>query len=259
MKLTANHTNHTNIWTGTSPVMEMDSVRVVRMVRGSCTETGNGNITYMVNSSRTLAASYRYDAFGNLLSSSGSLAGANKYRFSSKEWVEIDPWTQSIPGIYYYGYRFYVPSLQRWPNRDPLGEKGFRQLIKFKRIPIDNGNLYEFVRNSAVNQIDSLGLFLDSLTGYYRSCAEMHVLGEDAFCDCLCASVTTGAEDHKACVDNCKNCSGILAGVAKKKASLYDMCLCLCQAKNKQKIKNGAKEEDCVDCQEHCKFLESND
>ncbi len=32
---------------------------------------GNGNITYLVNSSQTLAASYRYDAFGNILSISG--------------------------------------------------------------------------------------------------------------------------------------------------------------------------------------------
>src|ERR1051326_7321430 len=32
---------------------------------------GNGNITYLVDSSQALAASYRYDSFGNTLSSSG--------------------------------------------------------------------------------------------------------------------------------------------------------------------------------------------
>src|SRR5437867_4089092 len=46
---------------------------------------GNGNITYLVNSSQTVAASYRYDPFGNTMSSSGTLASANVYRFSSKE------------------------------------------------------------------------------------------------------------------------------------------------------------------------------
>ncbi len=46
---------------------------------------GNGNITYLVNSSQTLAASYRYDPYGNLISQSGGLASANVYRFSSKE------------------------------------------------------------------------------------------------------------------------------------------------------------------------------
>jgi hypothetical protein len=46
---------------------------------------GNGNITYLVNSSQALAASYRYDPFGNTISSSGTLASANVYRFSSKK------------------------------------------------------------------------------------------------------------------------------------------------------------------------------
>jgi len=48
-----------------------------------------------VNSSQTLAASYRYDPFGNTISSSGSLASANVYRFSSKE-IHVNS------GMYYY-------------------------------------------------------------------------------------------------------------------------------------------------------------
>src|SRR5207244_13321334 len=46
---------------------------------------GNGNITYLLNSSQSKVAEYRYDPFGNLISSSGTLATANVYRFSSKE------------------------------------------------------------------------------------------------------------------------------------------------------------------------------
>src|SRR2546427_9099517 len=46
---------------------------------------GNGNITYMINSSQSMVANYRYDPFGNVISSGGSLATANVYRFSSKE------------------------------------------------------------------------------------------------------------------------------------------------------------------------------
>jgi YD repeat-containing protein len=48
---------------------------------------GGGNVTYLVNSSQGLAASYRYDPYGNLLASSGPLTSANVYRFSSKELV----------------------------------------------------------------------------------------------------------------------------------------------------------------------------
>ena len=66
---------------------------------------GGGNITYMVNSSQSMAASYRYDPFGNTISSSGALASTNLYRFSSKE---IHP----NSGMYYYGYRFYSPTIK---------------------------------------------------------------------------------------------------------------------------------------------------
>ena len=76
---------------------------------------GNGNITYMLNSSQNMVASYRYDPFGNTISKSGALADANVYRFSSKEF-------HVNSGLYYFGYRFYDPSLQRWPNRDPIEE-----------------------------------------------------------------------------------------------------------------------------------------
>ncbi|HXR05420.1 MAG TPA: RHS repeat-associated core domain-containing protein [Verrucomicrobiae bacterium] len=78
---------------------------------------GNGNITCMVNTNGMIVAHYEYDPFGNTLSMSGPLAAANRYRFSSKEWNDN-------AGIYYYGFRFYDPNLQRWPNRDPLGDLG---------------------------------------------------------------------------------------------------------------------------------------
>ena len=48
-------------------------------------------------------------------------------------------------GLYYYGYRWYDPNLQRWLNRDPLGEGG-------------GINLYGFVRNDPVDFIDRDGL-----------------------------------------------------------------------------------------------------
>jgi RHS repeat-associated protein len=102
---------------------------------------GNGNITFMLNSGQSMVASYRYDPFGNTISSSGSLADANLYRFSSKEYC-----TNS--GMYYYLYRFYDPGLHRWINRDPIGERG-------------GINFFEFVDNSPVFQIDPLGLDMD--------------------------------------------------------------------------------------------------
>ncbi len=83
-------------------------------------------------------AKYDYDPYGRTISASGTLAAANRYRFSSKA-------VHANTGMYYYGYRFYDPYLQRWLNRDPRGERGDR-------------NLYGFIRNNSLNWIDKLGL-----------------------------------------------------------------------------------------------------
>src|SRR5438094_485943 len=113
---------------------------------------GNGNITYIVNSSQALAASYRYDPFGNTISSSGTLASANVYRFSSKE-------IHANSGMYYYLYRFYDPNLQRWINRDPVGEGGFETARRgWQSTAGGEPNLFLFVGNTPLNRIDSFGL-----------------------------------------------------------------------------------------------------
>jgi len=78
-----------------------------------------------------------YDSFGNTLGMWGSLAAGNTYRYSSKE-------VDARSGGYYYGYRWYAPNLQRWMNRDPIGEAG-------------GINLYQFADNNSVNEIDPSG------------------------------------------------------------------------------------------------------
>lgn len=99
---------------------------------------GNGNVTYLIYPNQQQAAKYLYDPFGNTLAMSGSLANVNNYRFSSKEW-------NANAGLYYYLYRFYDPMLQRWLNQDPIGEEG-------------GINLYTYVENNPINEIDLLGL-----------------------------------------------------------------------------------------------------
>jgi RHS repeat-associated protein len=111
---------------------------------------GNGNITYMLDNSQNSVATYRYDPFGNLISSSGSLANANVYRFSSKE-IHVNS------GMYYYLYRFYDPNLQRWVNRDPTYDAGFRTVVDRVKATMD-GQMYTFVRNRPVSAIDPRGL-----------------------------------------------------------------------------------------------------
>ena len=50
-----------------------------------------------------------------------------------------------------YGYRYYDPLTGRWPSRDPIGERGGK-------------NLYGFVGNGCVNDFDIFGLVAVDLT-----------------------------------------------------------------------------------------------
>jgi RHS repeat-associated protein len=133
---------------------------------------GNGNVTYLMATNQTLAASYRYDPFGRTITSSGASANANTYRFSSKE-------IHANSSFYYYGYRFYDPNSQRWLNRDPIFEQADR-------------NLYRMVRNAATFRVDPFGL-------------------ADANCDAACnkaandPNVSEGDQGGTICV-NGKSC-----------------------------------------------------
>jgi RHS repeat-associated protein len=131
----------------------------------------NGNVTSLTDGNQSVVASYRYDPFGNIISKSGTLANANVYRFSSKE-VHV------ASGMYYYGYRFYDPNLQRWINRDPLGDiaslpyttaHGQSEVERDSDAQFDeaillgawtevNRNLYGTTDNNPINEFDANGL-----------------------------------------------------------------------------------------------------
>ncbi len=102
---------------------------------------GSGNITALMDGYQRIVARYEYDPFGRMIGKWGTLADANRYRFSTKEFIPQ-------AGIYQYGYRFYEPNFQRWLNRDPIQEVG-------------GINLYEFTANSAINRVDLFGLAFD--------------------------------------------------------------------------------------------------
>jgi RHS repeat-associated protein len=144
---------------------------------------GNGNITALVDALQKVAARYLYDPFGNTLSASGPMADANLYRFSSKE-------LHVSSGLVYYLYRFYDPNLQRWPNRDPVLENGFRTVAQESRGVYFNGaNPYLFVNNGPVDSIDSLGLDANSVIQCMKLC---DVLG-----------IGLGAQWLQGCYQNC--------------------------------------------------------
>ncbi|MBI1840974.1 MAG: hypothetical protein HYR88_09015 [Verrucomicrobia bacterium] len=99
-------------------------------------------------------ADYKYDPFGRTISSSGALAAANTYRFSSKELM-------TVSGFYYYGYRFYDPVTQRWLNREPIQERG-------------GVNLYAFVGNNSTDKYDLDGRCIGELAGAIKALCSLY-------------------------------------------------------------------------------------
>ena len=99
---------------------------------------GNRRLAGVSSDDPSCEAEYAYDAFGETLSASGPLADAFNIRYSTKYYdAESD--------LYYYGYRYYAPSLHRWLTRDPIAEEG-------------GVNLYGFCENASVFKYDSDGL-----------------------------------------------------------------------------------------------------
>jgi hypothetical protein len=80
----------------------------------------------------------------------------------------------------FYGEHLYSPNLQRWPNRDPIEERG-------------GLNLYAYVRNNPINLFDPLG-FVDCATlasliahqennirGAIRSMSDINQMSQSAY------------------------------------------------------------------------------
>ena len=108
---------------------------------------GTGNVTSLTKAATgTIAASYEYDPFGITVKTQGEYVANNPYRFSTK-------YEDSETGLLYYGYRYYQPQTGRWLSRDPLEELG-------------GTNVYAFLDNDAINQIDLFGLY-DEDVHYY--------------------------------------------------------------------------------------------
>ena len=97
----------------------------------------NGNVIGYWDERGRLAAEFVYDAFGNPVGGHDAPYVHLPHRFSTK-------YHDAETDLYYYGYRYYSPSLGRWLSRDPIGEK-------------DKSNLYLFVGNHPDLAVDCNG------------------------------------------------------------------------------------------------------
>ncbi|WP_256357709.1 RHS repeat domain-containing protein [Pseudomonas sp. PDM28] len=128
-----------------------NSVQVLHWVAGQPEDIANNQVRYSLNDhlqssaleldqNADLISQEWYYPFGGTACFAARSATEAKYktvRYSGKE--------RDATGLYYYGFRYYAPWLQRWINPDPAGS-------------IDGLNFYRMVRNNPVVLHDPDGL-----------------------------------------------------------------------------------------------------
>ncbi len=107
-----------------------------------------GDITKIVNKDGNEVVAYAYDAWGNLMSTTGSLASTlgvdNPYRYRG---YRVDNET----GLYYLGSRYYDPQIGRFINADDTG------VLEVDQDSLIENNLFAYCLNNPVNMTDDTG------------------------------------------------------------------------------------------------------
>ena len=102
-----------------------------------------GDVVKLVTESGTVAASYEYDAWGNILSQSGSMAETNPLRYRGY-YYDVET------GFYYLQSRYYDPATRRFINADALISTGQGFI---------GANMFAYCNNNSVNGYDPSGLY----------------------------------------------------------------------------------------------------
>ena len=101
-----------------------------------------GDVVRIVNSSRNTVASYTYDPWGKIISSSGTLADINPLRYRGYYY-------DSETGFYYLQSRYYDPEIGRFINADSYASTDATGLL--------STNMFAYCENDPVNKSDPTG------------------------------------------------------------------------------------------------------
>ena len=109
-----------------------------------------GDVVRIVDGSRNVVASYSYDLWGKLLSSSGTLANVNPLRYRGYYY-------DSETGFYYLQSRYYDPAIGRFINADSYASTDATGLL--------STNMFAYCENDPVNRSDPSGEFWNIVVG----------------------------------------------------------------------------------------------
>jgi len=144
-----------------------------------------GSVLALTNSAGTTdTALYTYDPYGQTLTSSGTLASTNPFRYASGY--------QDASGNYHYGQRYYNPATGRWTQQDSISQINDPA----------NANKYVYVGNDPINLTDPsgqsfLGGLLGGVTGFLGGvvCAPFTGVLGGAACGGAVGGLVSGAID----------------------------------------------------------------
>ena len=101
-----------------------------------------GDVVRIIDGSRNVVASYSYDPWGKIISSSGALAEVNPLRYRGYYY-------DSETGFYYVSSRYYDPEIGRWINADNQIAGIGGEVLGY--------NLFAYCMNNPVNMSDPSG------------------------------------------------------------------------------------------------------
>ena len=101
-----------------------------------------GDVVRIIDGSRSTVASYSYDPWGKIVSSSGTLADVNPLRYRGYYY-------DSETGFYYLQSRYYDPELGRFINADSYASTDATGLL--------SANMFAYCENDPVNRSDADG------------------------------------------------------------------------------------------------------
>lgn len=100
-----------------------------------------GSIRGVTNSSGALSNTYRYEPYGSLASSTGSVS--NPMKFAGGHGLH-----DTGLGLYHFGARYYDPAIGRWTQQDPIDQAG----------DLRRANRYVYASADPINRADRSGM-----------------------------------------------------------------------------------------------------
>ncbi|XXE60199.1 RHS repeat protein [Pseudomonas sp. R1-18] len=135
-------------------VITAHNARVLHWQAGSPSGIENDQIRYSLND-HLGSSTLELDQHGGLISQESYYPFGGTSWWAARSTVEAKYKTirysgkeRDASGLYYYGFRYYAPWLQRWINPDPAGD-------------VDGLNLFCFVGNSPVTSFDLNGFITE--------------------------------------------------------------------------------------------------